>query len=83
MDVASAMSTLLHRDVSVQELPRTEWGSALRRGGLSESYAQLVMELYDAHNAGRIDAQEGVGEIRRGRTELAEALKPLVPAASG
>ena len=77
------MSTLLQRDVSAHELPRTEWGTALRRGGLSESYAQLVIDLYDAHNAGRIDAQDGVGEIRRGRTELVDALKPLVPAASG
>jgi len=83
VDVASAMSTLLQRDVSAHELPRTEWGTALRRGGLSESYAQLVIDLYDAHNAGRIDAQDGVGEIRRGRTELVDALKPLVPAASG
>jgi NAD(P)H dehydrogenase (quinone) len=83
IDVASAMSTLLQRDVSAHELPRTEWGTALRRGGLSESYAQLVMDLYDAHNAGGIDAQDGVGEIRRGRTELVDALKPLVPAVSG
>jgi uncharacterized protein YbjT (DUF2867 family) len=83
VDVASAMSTLLQRDVSAHELPRTAWGTALRRGGLSESYAQLVMDLYDAHNAGRIDAQDGVGEIRRGRTELVDALTPLLPAVSG
>jgi uncharacterized protein YbjT (DUF2867 family) len=83
VDVASAMNTLLKRDVSAHELSRTEWGTALRRGGLSESYAQLVIDLYDAHNAGRIDAQEGVGVIRRGRTELVDALKPLVPVASG
>jgi NAD(P)H dehydrogenase (quinone) len=83
VDVARAMSALIQLDVSAQELPRTEWGAALRRGGLSDSYAQLVIELYDAHNAGRIDAQNGVGEIRRGRTELVDALKPLVPAASG
>lgn len=77
------MSALLRRDVSAHELPRTEWGTALRRGGLSESYAQLVIELYDAHNGGRIEVQDGVGQIRRGRTELVDALKPLVPAARG
>ena len=83
MNVAEAMSSLLGREVTAQKLPRAEWAAALSRGGLSESYAQLVIELYDAHNAGRIDAEPGVGEVRRGQTALADALRPLASAASG
>lgn len=80
-DVAQTMRFLLGREVTAQELPRTEWGATLRAGGLSESYARLVIELYDAHNAGRIDAEPGVGEIRRGRTDLVDGLRPLAPTA--
>jgi NAD(P)H dehydrogenase (quinone) len=80
LDVAEAMSSLFGRKISAHELPRTEWESTLLRAGPSESYVRLIAELFDAHNAGRIDAEPGVGEIRRGPTELVEALKPLVPA---
>ena len=83
VDVAAAMRSLLGREVVARELPRSEWDAALRRGGLSESYARLVVELYEAHNAGWIDAESSVGEIRRGPTELAEALRPLTLSASG
>lgn len=76
-DVAKAMGAVLQREVVPHELPRTEWAATLRRGGLSENYAQLIMELYDTHNSGRIDAQDGVGEIRRGHTDLTDALRPL------
>jgi hypothetical protein len=34
------------------------------------------MELQDAHNAGLIDAEPG-GEVRRGTTELEQALDDL------
>ena len=77
-DVAQALATLLHRDVAAYELPRNEWHATLLRAGTSESAAYLVTELYDAHNAGRIDAEPGVGEIRRGRIQLEDALRPLV-----
>jgi hypothetical protein len=55
-----------------------QWEAILTRGGLSESYARLVTELYEAHNAGRIDAERDVGEIRRGTSELADALRRFV-----
>jgi hypothetical protein len=35
------------------------------------------MELQDAHNAGRVEVEENVGEIRRGPTELELALPDL------
>jgi NAD(P)H dehydrogenase (quinone) len=78
IDVAQAMSSLLGREVIAQELPRVEWNSVLRRGGLGQSYVRLIIELYDAHNAGLIDAQADLGEIRRGQTELPDALRPLM-----
>jgi NAD(P)H dehydrogenase (quinone) len=76
-DVAAALAELSGREVVARELPRDRWHEALR-GALSESYADLVVELFDAHNAGRIGA---AGEITRGTTQLREALAPLVAAA--
>ena len=55
-----------------------EWQTMLMRAGLSESYAKLLVELFTAHNAGRIDAERNVGEVRRGRTELMDALRPIL-----
>jgi hypothetical protein len=42
--------------------------------GLGESYAQLVAEMWDAHNAGKIELEPG-GEVRCGTTSLEEVLK--------
>jgi hypothetical protein len=52
--------------------------AALTSGGLSRDYATLVTTMFDVHNAGRIDAEHGRGEIRRGATELHEVLASLV-----
>jgi uncharacterized protein YbjT (DUF2867 family) len=78
LDVAATLSELAGREVVARELARSEWVPTLRRGGLSASYAELVAELFETHNEGRIDA-EGAGEIRRGKTKLRDALAPLVP----
>jgi NAD(P)H dehydrogenase (quinone) len=78
LDVAATLSELADRDVVARELPRPEWVSALQRGGVGESYAELVAELFDAHNAGRIDAEHGAGEVRRGTTGLRAALSELL-----
>ena len=75
-EVAATVAELLGRSVAAREIPRAEWHKTLVRGGVSASYADLIVELYDTHNAGGIDAEPG-GEIRRGTTELKEALAPL------
>jgi uncharacterized protein YbjT (DUF2867 family) len=75
-DVASAMAAAGGRPVVAQELPRTDWLPALERAGIGRSYAELVTALYDAHNAGRIDAELG-GAIVRGTTELAAVIEAL------
>jgi NAD(P)H dehydrogenase (quinone) len=76
-DVAEALGDLVGREIAAVELPRSEWVGALVRGGLGASYAELVAAMYDAHNAGCIDVEDRVGEVRRGRTALREALSVL------
>jgi NAD(P)H dehydrogenase (quinone) len=77
LDAAAAFSAILGREVIAREVPRADWFSTLQRGGIGESYAKLVVALYDAHNAGRIDVEAGVGEVRRGTTELRDILAGL------
>ena len=79
-DVASTAAELLGREVRAYAIPRSEWEETLRRGGLNDSYILLVTELFEAHNAGRIDAEPGAGPIRKGQTKLADALRPLTAA---
>ncbi|MFK0166228.1 NAD(P)H-binding protein [Rhizobium sp. NPDC090279] len=79
-DVAAAIGSLTGRDVIAQPLPEAEWPAVLMRAGLSEDYARLLTELYLAHNAGRIDVEKDVGELRRGTTELTEVLRRILGA---
>ncbi|TKB22159.1 MAG: NmrA family transcriptional regulator [Mesorhizobium sp.] len=79
VDVADALSKIAGREIVAREMPRQDWISVLVAGGMSASYAQLVADLFDTHNAGQIDAEQGVGEIRYGKTELRAALSALVP----
>lgn len=77
-DVAAGIASLAGRDVIAQPLPQADWQTVWRRAGLSEEYARLLTELYIAHNAGRIDAESGVGEIRRGTIEMIDVLRRLL-----
>jgi NAD(P)H dehydrogenase (quinone) len=78
LDVAATLSELAGRNVVARELPRPDWVAALQRGGVGPSYAELVAELFDAHNAGRVDAEHGAGEVRHAATGLRAALsRPL------
>ncbi|PMS36639.1 uncharacterized protein YbjT (DUF2867 family) [Trinickia symbiotica] len=79
-DVAEALSEAINRDVIAQALPRDQWAPALLRAGLATNHAQLITDLYDATNAGRIDVEAGIGERRFGATTLREAIAALVPA---
>ncbi|MDT3381130.1 NAD(P)H-binding protein [Labrys neptuniae] len=77
-DVASALASLTGREIAARELPRAQWLPALVQGGLSASYAELVAEMYDAHNAGRIEVEEVTGNVRRGETGLHQALAAML-----
>jgi NAD(P)H dehydrogenase (quinone) len=79
LDVARTLSELSGRGVAAQALPREAWTPMLRRAGLSTNHAQLITDLYDTHNDGRIDVQSGIGERRFGTTPLAEVLASLLP----
>lgn len=80
-DVAVALTQLTGRAITAVELPESQWGDVLGVG-LSASAAQLVADVYVAHNkGGLIDVECGRGELRRGQTELRDALQPLVRSA--
>lgn len=75
--VARILGALAGRQVTAQALPRAEWVPALISGGLGVSYAELVAAMYDAHNAGRIDVEQGAGETRSGKTKLRDVLASM------
>ena len=82
LDVARALSEVSRREISAHEVPRDEWPAMLLRAGLSADHAQLIVDLYDTHNAGHIDVEAGVGERRFGTTEFAVVLASMLPDAA-
>jgi NAD(P)H dehydrogenase (quinone) len=79
LDVAATLAELVGRPVAARALPRSDWVPALHQGGLGASYAELVATMFDAHNAGRIDADGDDAELRRGTTELRDVLASVLP----
>ncbi|KXV04349.1 NmrA family transcriptional regulator [Caballeronia megalochromosomata] len=77
-DVARSIADASGRPVEARALPRDQWAPTLLRAGLSDQHAQLIIELFDAHNAGRIDVQEGVGGRAFGATPLHRAIGDMV-----
>jgi NAD(P)H dehydrogenase (quinone) len=76
VDVAASLSEISGRQIVAKAVPESEWIPALTRAGAGESYANLIRELYVAHNAGLIDVEPG-GEVRLGTTELGDAFRAL------
>ncbi|CAB3803742.1 hypothetical protein LMG28614_05878 [Paraburkholderia ultramafica] len=83
LDVARTLDELTGRPVAAHEVPRGEWAAVLQRAGLSEHHARLITDLYDAHNAGRIDVEARVSERRFGATTLAQAFAAMLPRVAG
>ncbi|RKT99197.1 NmrA family transcriptional regulator [Burkholderia sp. Nafp2/4-1b] len=79
-DIADMLGTVADREIVARELPRDAWTATLLRAGLSERHAQLIVDLYDVHNAGQIDVEAGVSERVFGTTTAEEALAALVRA---
>nr|WP_168736207.1 NAD(P)H-binding protein [Burkholderia sp. Tr-862] len=77
-DIAETLAAKADREIAAHELPRDAWIATLLRAGLSERHAQLIVDLYDVHNAGQIDVEAGVSERVYGTTTPAEALAALV-----
>ncbi|WP_321859719.1 NAD(P)H-binding protein [Burkholderia cenocepacia] len=78
--IADTLGAAAGRSIVAHELPRDTWNATLLRAGLSERHAQLIVDLYDVHNAGRIDVEADVSERVYGTTTLEEALAALVRA---
>ncbi|CAM2198154.1 NAD(P)H dehydrogenase (quinone) [Paraburkholderia kururiensis] len=76
-DVASALGDVLDRTIEAHALPREEWAAVLQRAGLSARHTQLIVDLYDAHNLGRIDVEAGATERRFGTTTIEAVLSEL------
>ena len=82
--VAETFGQALRREIVAREIPRADWLALLTRGGLNPAYAELIAELYDAHNAGLIEVEPGVEDIRRGTTDFADlAMLRQVPSIRG
>lgn len=79
LDVARTLGELSGREVVAQALPHEAWTPMLLHAGLSAEHAQLITDLYETHNEGRIDVEAGVGERRFGATGLAEVLAAMLP----
>jgi NAD(P)H dehydrogenase (quinone) len=79
LDLARTVSELTGRPVTAREVPRGGWAAMLQSAGLGERHARLIIDLYDAHNAGRIDVETDVSERRFGATTLAQGFAALLP----
>jgi uncharacterized protein YbjT (DUF2867 family) len=77
-DIARVLQQETGREIVARELPRDQWLAVLTRAGLSGKHAQLIMDLYDAQNAGHIDFEADFTERRFGTTTLDDVLAPLV-----
>ena len=77
-EVAATLGNILGREVVARELPQSDWIPILTRAGAGPSYARLVVDLYVAHNAGRIDVEPGATDIRFRTTELRDVFTSLL-----
>jgi NAD(P)H dehydrogenase (quinone) len=82
LDVAAAFTAITGTEITASPLPRQEWEPTLTAAGAPPKSAALVAELYDAHNAGRIEATPRA-EIRHGTTQLEDALAAAITGATG
>ena len=80
IEVARAFSAVIGRDIVAEAVPRAAWAPMLQRAGLSANHAQLIIELYDAVNAGQIDVEKGVSEQRFGKTDLQDVFASMLAA---
>ncbi len=79
LDVAHTFGELTQREVVAREVTSSEWVAMLQGAGLGERYARLIADLYDAHNAGRIEVETEISERRFGSTALADVFASLLP----
>lgn len=77
-DVAVALTQLSGRNIQAQAVPRSQWKAILDRS-IPASLADLLIKANDAKNkGGLVDIEPDAGEVRRGATDLIDALRPLL-----
>ncbi|MFM0340161.1 NmrA family NAD(P)-binding protein [Paraburkholderia fungorum] len=79
LEVARTFGALTQREIAAREVPRGEWVALLRGAGLGERHARLIVDLYDAHNAGRIEVETQISERRFGTTAAVDVFASLLP----
>jgi uncharacterized protein YbjT (DUF2867 family) len=82
-DVARALAATLDRPIEAIAAPREAWDKALARAGLGQAHARLIIELFDAHNAGAIDVEADRSERRYGTTDIAACLAARIGPVAG
>ncbi|WP_288376193.1 NmrA family NAD(P)-binding protein [uncultured Chryseobacterium sp.] len=72
-DVASVLSTLFEKQISVKVIPSEQYQSTYRQFGLTDAAAKLMAEMNEGFNNGhiRFENKEGIEQIY-GETTLAE-----------
>lgn len=83
VDAAAILSTHLGRPVAPVPMDGPASRAALLEAGLSESYADALVELYDAINSGLIDPNDRSGEIVHGTVTLDQVLGGLLTRKAG
>ncbi|EJC83282.1 putative nucleoside-diphosphate sugar epimerase [Rhizobium leguminosarum bv. trifolii WSM2297] len=77
-DVATAVSQLSGRLIHARAVPRSQWKEIFERT-VPATLADLLIKANDAKNkGGLVDVEPNAGEVRRGTTELIDALRPLL-----
>jgi uncharacterized protein YbjT (DUF2867 family) len=77
-DIASVLSSLLGRDVRVQDLPPGAAAQVFKSFGATEEVARLFEEIYTGVNSGRVAYEGGSAEFRRGTVTAEEALRGML-----
>lgn len=77
-DIAAVLSEASGRTITPHALARDSWTPVLLKAGLSEKHTQLITDLYDIFNTGRIDVEASRSERRFGATTLEDVFGPLV-----
>lgn len=77
-DAATVLSKLLGRTIKVEAIPRSQWKETFERA-MSATLAELLIKANDAQNKGVVDVEPNSTEVRYGKTELIDALRPLLP----
>lgn len=77
-DAAAALSELFGKTIQAKAVPRSEWKGVMERV-MSPTLAELLIKANDAQNKGdMVDVESEHSRVLYDKTELIDALQPLV-----